>query len=620
MNQESSEIHLSQQFHTEHGVIWEQFVESSTVEEFYISWLALLCSMINGVKSGLLLLGAPDKGPYSPMAVWPDMRQDVNYLVPVAEQSLKDRRGLLNRDKQSELSNIANCYVAYPLEIDGKLNGVVVLDVFDRSDSELQDVLRQIHWGASWLEVMRRRQKAEQDAMTISRIATAMEVAATALRPDKFQGVAMAVVNDIATRLGCDRVSIGRLKKKFIHLVAISHTARFDKKTSLIQSIESAMEEAIDQQCAIAYPPPEGSNIATRLHEEIIQRYDAASICTIPLPGREHIFGAITLERNSGVLFDPATIELCQAIAHLVGPMHEIIMKEDRWFGSKMMDSAQKQFEKIAGPGHFVLKALLSFIALALIIVSVVKTEHRVSAKTVIEGSVQRVIAAPFDGYISSTVARAGDVVGKGQTLCMLDDRDLVLERSRWASEGEQHRRRYQGAVANHDRAEARIAAAQKEQAEAQVNLIDEKLSRAKIEAPFDGVVVSGDLTQKLGSPVRQGDELFKLAPLEGYRVIIQVDEREIIYIKEGQKGQLILSALSDKKLPFIVKKVTPVSVAEEGKNYFRVEAEIEQGSKQFLPGMEGIGKIESGKRTIIWIWTHGIIDWFRLWIWSWWL
>jgi hypothetical protein len=36
-------------------------------------------------------------------------------------------------------------------------------------------------------------------------------------------------------------------------------------------------------------------------------------------------------------------------------------------------------------------------------------------------------------------------------------------------------------------------------------------------------------------------------------------------------------------------------------------------------PGMEGIGKISAGRERMIWIWTHGLTDWLRLWVWSWW-
>jgi hypothetical protein len=31
---------------------------------------------------------------------------------------------------------------------------------------------------------------------------------------------------------------------------------------------------------------------------------------------------------------------------------------------------------------------------------------------------------------------------------------------------------------------------------------------------------------------------------------------------------------------------------------------------------MEGVGKIEAGERTLLWIWTHRLVDWVRV---AWW-
>ena len=36
-------------------------------------------------------------------------------------------------------------------------------------------------------------------------------------------------------------------------------------------------------------------------------------------------------------------------------------------------------------------------------------------------------------------------------------------------------------------------------------------------------------------------------------------------------------------------------------------------------PGMEGVGKIDAGRRKQIWIWTHKISSWLRMFFWSWW-
>ena len=245
--------------------------------------------------------------------------------------------------------------------------------------------------------------------------------------------------------------------------------------------------------------------------------------------------------------------------------------------------------------------------------------EYRVTAPITLEGTVQRIVSAPFNGYITEAAARAGDIVRKGDLLCLLDDRDLRLERIRWAAQKEQLLKQYREAIAKHDRPQIQIISAKIEQAEAQISLIEEQLSRTKVVAPFEGVIMKGDLSQSLGAPVERGQILFEVAPLESYRVIVEVDERDIAHIAVGQRGELVLPSMPNEGFPLIVEKITPVSVAKEGRNYFRAEARLDKTSERLRPGMEGIGKISIDQRRLIWIWSHELIDWLRLKLWSWW-
>jgi multidrug efflux pump subunit AcrA (membrane-fusion protein) len=195
----------------------------------------------------------------------------------------------------------------------------------------------------------------------------------------------------------------------------------------------------------------------------------------------------------------------------------------------------------------------------------------------------------------------------------------LKLERLKWSTQREQFLKQHSEAMAKHDRAQALINEAKMDQAEAQVALLDEQLSRARIAAPFDGIVTSGDFSQSLGTPIERGQVLFEVAPLHGYRVIVQVDERDIGWVATGQRGELILPSVPGTVFPLAVTRITPISTAKEGRNYFRVEAELQKTSERLRPGMEGVGKISTSRRRLIWIWTHDVMEWIRLKAWSWW-
>jgi hypothetical protein len=111
---------------------------------------------------------------------------------------------------------------------------------------------------------------------------------------------------------------------------------------------------------------------------------------------------------------------------------------------------------------------------------------------------------------------------------------------------------------------------------------------------------------------------LITLAPEHDFRVIVEVDERDIGDLRLGQPGYLALSALPSQTFPVEVLRITPVATAGQGRNYFEVEAKLKGNSAELRPGLLGVGKLESGSRALLWIWTHRVFDWARLTLWSW--
>jgi len=598
---------------------WARFAAPADSGAFYANWLAVLCLQVDQVSGALLLLKSEQKDTYAPAAVWPSSGRAMHHLGPAAERTLRERRGIaVAADGASAPGRDQPVHVGYPVEVGGELYGAVVLDLAPRGEGDLQRAMRLVHWGSVWLvDYFRQRMMGDLQGR-LDRMGRVAALVATALEARRFPEAALSVVNELAAHLHCDRVSLGTERSGVITVQAISHTASFDRKSDLVRLIGEAMEEVLDLDVAVVYPVPEGDELGAMAQEELARAAKVSAICSVPLVEEGVTGGVLTLERNEGEPFTPAEVETAKAVGLLVGPILALKRENEKGIWRRMAGSATDGVRALFGPRHPGVK-LLALVAVLLVGFFAVATgDYRVSAKTVIEGSVQRAAVAPFDGYVAESFVRAGDTVTKGQVLCRLDDKDLILEQTRWRSEREQLSRQHRQAFASADRSAMSVLAAQISQAEAQLALVEEKLARATLVAPFDGVVVSGDLSQLLGTPVEQGKVLFEIAPLDAYRVILRVDERDISETRVGQHGNLVLSGISNEVLPFTVKQITPVSTAAEGLNYFRVEAQLEQPSARLRPGMEGVGKVDVGERRLLWIWTHRLVDWLRLAAWNW--
>jgi multidrug efflux pump subunit AcrA (membrane-fusion protein) len=273
--------------------------------------------------------------------------------------------------------------------------------------------------------------------------------------------------------------------------------------------------------------------------------------------------------------------------------------------------------EKVLGPGHVLAKTVAIGAMLAIGASFLVSADYRVGAPARLEGSVQRALVAPADGYLESAHVRPGDRVSAGQVLVELAREELELERRKWDSELSQHENAAPAALARGDRSEFVISQALAEEARAKLGLVEEQIARASIVSPFDGVVIMGDLSQMLGAPVRRGDTLVTVAPANEFRLILEIDERDIADIALGQSGHLALGAMPGRNFEFEVRRISPVAEARDGRNYFEVECELKESLVAMRPGLQGVARIVVDQRPVAWVVTHRLLDWVRIAAWS---
>lgn len=596
--------------------------------EFYQAWLALQCGIVGGVTGGLLLLRnapAPDAPPYSPAAAWPDAQGDLTQLAQIAQQAAGERRSMVARchSGSSTQMQTTGILVAHPIGSgsEGPF-AVITVAVGPRPGLDPQTVARQLAWGGGWLEMLLSRKRADEGAQQVARAAAGLDLLAVAGEHRQIEASTMALANELAGRLQCDRVSIGLVNRRRngVELKAMSHTANFIKKSPAVDAIENAMEEALDQNASISLPAiaSTGRRIAVA-HRGLVEGSGGrAAIASVVVASRGRSIGVITLERYRDQPFDDREIALCETVALLVGPVIDLQHDNGRLISGRAVQAIGDSTRALFGPRHPTLKLVAAAVVAVMGILAVVRGDHTVSAKSVTEGSVQRALVAPFDGFMQIAPIRAGDRVREGDLLAKLNDKDLVLDQLKARSDRDRLQQKYRDALAKHDRPEMTALAAQVRQSEAQLALADEKLAKTRIIAPFDGIVVSGDLSQNLGSPLERGKLLFEIAPLDQYRVVLQVDERDIGYVSVGQKGRLALAGLPARPLLFTVTKVTPVATADEGRNFFRIEAHLDDTDVTLRPGMEGVGKVEIGRASLVWIWTHPLFEWIWLTAWKW--
>jgi multidrug resistance efflux pump len=427
-----------------------------------------------------------------------------------------------------------------------------------------------------------------------------------------FMQLALALCNDIAVRYRCDRVSLGWIENGYAHLSAVSHIEKFDRKSSASHDLELAMEEALEQETEIHFPLDATAKQVNRAHESYARHHGATHMASIPLRHRDQIVAVLTLERREGLLNEAEAWELGLVARACVRPLVDLY-KQDRSVIDSAMDRFSHWRDQLVGPHHSAWKfaGLATVIILTFLVVC--PWSYKVDASLTLRSKDLVFIPAPFDGYLRKVYVEAGDRVEKGVLLAELDTRDLVLDESMTVADVSRYSQEAQKAQAARQLADMQISLARQAQSQAKLDLIHQQKETAKIRAPYTGIVVEGDLRKNLGSPLRKGDLMLKMAQLDDNYVELEIDQADVHEVKVGTRGEFALVGQPDQKFTLVIDRMDPAATQRDSRNLYIARARVESAPQGWWrPGMGGTAKLEAGDRSLIWVLTHRTVRFLR--------
>src|SRR4029078_7903289 len=116
-----------------------------------------------------------------------------------------------------------------------------------------------------------------------------------------FNSAGINLCNEMDTRTGDSRLSLGWVKGEKVRVKALSNTEEFDKRQELIVQLERVMEECLDQEEVVQYEPDgTSSQNVTREAQALSRAQGGNSVISIPLRRQADIIGVLTLEFAPG--------------------------------------------------------------------------------------------------------------------------------------------------------------------------------------------------------------------------------------------------------------------------------------------------------------------------------
>jgi len=502
---------------------------------------------------------------------------------------------------------------------DGDLYALVEIPARERAS--LNELLLRLQLVAD-VPLSRREQSDTAAASSVNEVDAHMlellDLAARVMQEQQFGPAALALVNGLVPLTGCDQVVLGWRQVSYVRAQAISHLDRFERKAENVQLIEAALEEALDQQTDIVYPAPPESGFVVLAHERLGRAINHAHMHSLVLRRTDEPPEAVVLLAAPTDRFPPKLMHQVSVTMHLLLPWLADLHQRSRWFGARWWQRLHQQAGQWFGPDKPVRTLGIALASLLLLVMLVGTWPHRIEASAELLTDSTQLISAPFDGFVQEVGVSLGDEVQADTLLGRLDVSDLLLQEAdigadlrRYAAEADLAR--VQGELA-----ELEIAQAREAQSQARLDKVLFYLQQAQIKAPFAAVVVEGDRRDLSGMPVRQGDRLFRLARVEGLYAALHLPERDVRYLSVNASGELRLLSEPDRSIGFMVESIVPVAqVKGQQGNHFWVRVRLTDPVQSWWrPGMSGVAQVDAGRKNIVWLLTHRLIDLVRMKLW----
>jgi HlyD family secretion protein/GAF domain-containing protein len=734
-------------------------------DQFLANLLAVQCRLANAT-GGAILRPAPDKQ-VQVLAVHPPLAEGQtppSWLVQTMEAAggVMGSGATVVRPLHSadDLygANAQRHVIMVPLRGGQGVRGVAVYLIESAEKAIVATGRERLELTTSLLSLYEMRLTLQQRQMDLRRLQLAMGALVAVDEQEKFAGAAMAFCNELAARWQCDMVGVGFLKGRYVQLKALSHTEKFTRKMKIVQDIEAAMEECLDQDVEVIHPSGQEDTCVSRAAAELATRHGPLAVLSLPLRKGQEPVAVVTAQRPADRPFGESEIEAMRLTCDLCAPRLDNRFRHDRWVGAKAASGTRSALSWLLGPRQTWLKLAAVGIIAALLFLCFGKGDYLADAEFTLQATVRQVAPAPFDGFLKQVYVEPGDrVVGAGvdeaswklesddvawaallgaikqqvddpQTpspgvriwrklsenaqrivtdaetgslddagknalrselngilasedfyapeawgamelgdrardllamqeagrldgprleelnramlhaafpdaivagptvLASLDTAELRLELGGLQAEKLGSEKRASAAMRENKTAEAQIARAEADKLSTQIRVLEYRIAKANITSQVDGLVTVGDLRRQIGAPVKTGDVLFEVAPLDMLRAEMAMPEDRIAdvvteyrdAIAEGKalRGTLATTGRPGAHVDFEVERIDPVAQVVEKENVFLIRVRLEGNRPWMRPGMEGIGKINLGEKSYIWLWTRRLVNWVRMKLW----
>jgi Biotin-lipoyl like len=353
-----------------------------------------------------------------------------------------------------------------------------------------------------------------------------------------------------------------------------------------------------------------------RLHAQWSATVQGNTVASFPLVFMDQIVAIVSMSQGAGTPLSREQVALIAEELSGYAALVPLSQAATRSLGAHAVASTRRWLTQIVGRGRRKTAIIALLVSLLGGWIGFGQLRHTFTVPCVVKAADRRTIACPRSGVLAEVFVRPGDRVHSGQLLAAIDANEDFLARAGITAEIESLEALIDQAVAKRESGQIRVHEARKRSLQAQLMIVDASIAEAQIRAPQDGLILEGDLRERLGGRIELGTPMFVLARYDRAAVVLRIPEQLVLAAQEARGATFAPSANPDQTYDLAELLIAPASTVVEERNVFLGEATMTVDLGLLPPGMEGTAYVDAGPRSVFWVLTHKLTDWLRLNFW----
>ncbi len=459
--------------------------------------------------------------------------------------------------------------------------------------------------------------EAEQPTDIAVATAAVLELNMQVALADGLEAAGRVIVERLAQHLKLDRVAFAsRRSTGSCSLIAVSGLTRFDQRSELIELLHGAANEAVARQTDGSWPPLMTANRHSLLaHRKLVEMSRVEAVASYRLTTSKsaighnsRTLGVLLVSGSRAAVHDRANVRFLTTAAKCLSATLELTARAEGGFVRRVTN----QFRRAVSRRAF---ALMALSAIAVVTLMAAPSPYRISCRCVVEPMQRRFVVAPHDGLIETSLVQPGDVVRAGQQLARMDAREVRWELAGLEADRRQALQQRDTSLTCGELAKSELARLEIEQLDAKLELLRRRASLLDLQAPLDGIVLSGSLDKLSSAPVKTGQVLFEIAPLDRLRVEVSTPAEDYRHVTEGAAVELRFDGRLNELQTGTLARVRPRSEIRDSADVFVAEVEMDNPGHSLRPGQRGSAVVIGSSHPLAWNLFHKAADRVRQWL-----